>query len=75
MDSEVCERCGGLIGYFGFCLDCGYDGCDWHNDDDENEEPTIGTPEEAQSVALSFSDADIERYIETWVSQGWLTIL
>lgn len=42
MESDICEQCGGLIGDFGICLDCGDDGVDWDEEewDDDQEEIT-----------------------------------
>ena len=36
MDSDICDECGGLMGDWGFCLDCGYDGIDWDEEADED---------------------------------------
>lgn len=38
MDGDMCDECGGLIGDFGFCLDCGYDGCGCDEDEDHDED-------------------------------------
>lgn len=34
MDSDICYMCGGLIGDFGYCLTCLYDGIDYDEEDE-----------------------------------------
>lgn len=72
MDSECCCKCGALLDFWEstVCFDCqenqAYDEeqarfLDWYED---AEWPTIGTPEEAEAVSWSLSDAEIERLWE-----------
>ena len=35
MDSEFCEQCDALLDDLGICPECGYDGVDYDEDDDE----------------------------------------
>lgn len=41
-DSDICDRCDGILGDFGICTDCGWDGVDdeegeeWDNDEDDS---------------------------------------
>jgi len=71
MNSKRCCRCGALLDYFEciLCTDClekaMYDAEQerYAVYDDEDEQPTIGTPEEAYAVELSLSDGEIERLL------------
>lgn len=47
MESDICDQCGGLIGDFGICLDCGDDGVDW--DDEEDDFTDFGDSDEDQA--------------------------
>ncbi len=66
MDSEFCDVCDALLDYFGCCPNgCEFDGQDDDDfvypgkEDDPDEQPTIGTPEEAHTSALSLVDEEI----------------
>jgi hypothetical protein len=71
MEEECCSKCGALLHplFEGvLCTDCLHDA--WYAEDqereaawfdEEDEQPTIGTPEEAHAVALSLTDEDVER--------------
>jgi len=48
MDSDICDQCGGLIGDFGICLDCGDDGVDWDEEEWEDDYPDFGDSDEDQ---------------------------
>ena len=34
MDSELCDDCGSVLGYFGECPACGNEGVEWFDEED-----------------------------------------
>lgn len=36
MDSDLCDNCGALLGNFGECPNCGWEGIDWNEEEEED---------------------------------------
>ena len=50
MDSDVCEMCDGLLGYFGICPHCGWDGIDWEDEDIDPETYDLDFDEQGRYI-------------------------
>lgn len=51
-DSDLCDNCGALLGDFRECPECGWEGVDWGDEcDDEEDEDVYYVGEYDQEVA------------------------
>ena len=51
MDTEFCDNCGELLGDFGECPNCGWEGIDWGNEEngDDYEEVYLYQPKRTEA--------------------------